>query len=89
LGFPADLRDYGIGAQILVDLGLTTMRLMTNNPTKVVGLEGYGLSVTEQVSLEVPSRPDNIEYLRTKRAKLAHTLRLEEHDTPTDEGEAS
>jgi 3,4-dihydroxy 2-butanone 4-phosphate synthase/GTP cyclohydrolase II len=78
LGFPADLRDYGIGAQILADLGLTSMRLMTNNPTKVVGLEGYGLSVTEQVPLEVPARPDNIEYLRTKREKMAHTLRIEE-----------
>ncbi len=89
LGFPADLRDYGIGAQILVDLGLSSMRLMTNNPTKVVGLEGYGLSVTEQVPLEVPSRPDNIEYLRTKREKLSHTLRLDQHSTPTGEGEAS
>ena len=78
LGFAADLRDYGIGAQILADLGLTSMRLMTNNPTKVVGLEGYGLSVTEQVPLEVPARPDNIEYLRTKREKMAHTLRIEE-----------
>ncbi len=76
LGFPADLRDYGIGAQILADLGLSTMRLMTNNPTKVVGLEGYGLSVTEQVPLELPARPDNIEYLRTKREKMAHKLRL-------------
>ncbi len=87
LGFPADLRDYGIGAQILVDLGLTSMRLMTNNPTKVVGLEGYGLSVTEQVPLEVPSRPDNIAYLRTKREKLAHTLRLPETEAPSTEGE--
>ncbi len=89
LGFAADLRDYGIGAQILADLGLSSMRLMTNNPTKVVGLEGYGLSVTEQVPLEVPSRPDNIEYLRTKREKLSHTLRLAERKTPPSEGEAS
>ena len=89
LGFPADLRDYGIGAQILADLGLTTMRLMTNNPTKVVGLEGYGLSVTEKVPLETPAHPDNIEYLRTKREKLSHTLRLAESGEPTSEGEAS
>ncbi len=71
LGFPADLRDYGIGAQILADLGLSSMRLMTNNPTKIVGLEGYGLKVTEQVPLEVPSCPQNIEYLRTKKEKMA------------------
>ncbi|MDZ4065176.1 MAG: GTP cyclohydrolase II, partial [Coriobacteriia bacterium] len=76
LGFPADLRDYGIGAQILVDLGLTSMRLMTNNPTKIVGLEGYGLKVTEQVPLEVPACPQNVEYLRTKREKMAHRLTL-------------
>ncbi len=76
LGFPADLRDYGIGAQILVDLGLTSMRLMTNNPTKVVGLEGYGLTITEQVPLEVESCPQNIRYLRTKREKMDHRLVL-------------
>jgi len=77
LGFPADLRDYGIGAQILVDLGITTMRLMTNNPTKIVGLQGYGLTITEQVPLEVPSCPDNIAYLRTKKDKMRHSLELE------------
>jgi 3,4-dihydroxy 2-butanone 4-phosphate synthase/GTP cyclohydrolase II len=76
LGFPADLRDYGIGAQILVDLGLSSMRLMTNNPTKIVGLEGYGLTVTEQVPLEVAACPQNIRYLRTKREKLDHRLAL-------------
>ena len=76
LGFPADLRDYGIGAQILVDLGLTSMRLMTNNPTKIVGLEGYGLTITEQVPLEVAACPQNIRYLRTKREKLEHRLVL-------------
>jgi len=76
LGFAADLRDYGIGAQILVDLGLTSMRLMTKNPTKIVGLEGYGLTVTEQVPLEVPSCPDNVAYLRAKREKMEHTLTL-------------
>ncbi|MCE5203227.1 MAG: bifunctional 3,4-dihydroxy-2-butanone-4-phosphate synthase/GTP cyclohydrolase II [Coriobacteriales bacterium] len=74
LGFPADLRDYGIGAQILVDLGLTSMRLMTNNPTKIVGLEGYGLRVTEQVPLQVGCNPENVEYLKTKKEKMSHRL---------------
>jgi 3,4-dihydroxy 2-butanone 4-phosphate synthase/GTP cyclohydrolase II len=76
LGFPADLRDYGIGAQVLVDLGITTMRLMTNNPKKISGIEGYGLTITEQVPLEVPSCPDNIAYLRTKKEKMRHSLDL-------------
>jgi 3,4-dihydroxy 2-butanone 4-phosphate synthase / GTP cyclohydrolase II len=76
LGFPADLRDYGIGAQILVDLGITSMRLMTNNPKKISGIEGYGLRVTEQVPLEIPSTPENIEYLRTKKEKMRHRLDL-------------
>jgi 3,4-dihydroxy 2-butanone 4-phosphate synthase / GTP cyclohydrolase II len=83
LGYPADLRDYGIGAQILCDLGLHSIRLMTNNPRKIVGLEGYGLKVTEQVGLEVPACDTNIEYLRTKKEKMAHTLRL---DAPQREG---
>lgn len=78
LGFPADLRDYGIGAQILADLGLSSMRLMTNNPTKIVGLEGYGLKVTEQVSLEIPPCPQNVRYLTTKKEKMAHRLQLDE-----------
>jgi len=76
LGFPADLRDYGIGAQILCDLGLRSIRLMTNNPRKIVGLEGYGLTITEQIPLEVESCATNYEYLRTKKDKLAHTLTL-------------
>ena len=76
LGFAPDLRDYGIGAQILSDLGLTTMRLMTNNPTKIVGLEGYGLHVTEQVPLQVCARPENIDYMRTKKEKMHHELDL-------------
>lgn len=76
LGFPADLRDYGIGAQILADLGLTSMRLLTNNPTKIVGLEGYGLRVTEQVPLQVEACPENLRYLRTKKEKMAHRLDL-------------
>ena len=74
LGFPADLRDYGIGAQILVDLGLTTIRQLTNNPKKIVGLEGYGLSVTERVSIEVEPGPDNLRYLQVKRDKMGHML---------------
>lgn len=77
LGYPADLRDYGIGAQILCDLGLRSIRLMTNNPRKIVGLEGYGLRITEQVPLEVPACDANIAYLRTKKEKLAHTLSLD------------
>jgi 3,4-dihydroxy 2-butanone 4-phosphate synthase/GTP cyclohydrolase II len=74
LGLPADLRDYGIGAQILGDLGLTSIRILTNNPRKIVGLEGYGLSVTEQVPIEAVPNPHNEEYLRAKRDKLGHSL---------------
>jgi 3,4-dihydroxy 2-butanone 4-phosphate synthase/GTP cyclohydrolase II len=74
LGFKADLRDYGIGAQILVDLGLKNLRLLTNNPAKRAGLEGYGLAVVERVPLEVPSNPENHKYLSTKRDKLGHLL---------------
>ena len=74
LGFGPDLRDYGIGAQILVDLGLKRLRLLTNNPRKIVGLEGYGLRVVERVPIEVASHPDNAKYLETKREKLGHLL---------------
>jgi len=74
LGFPADSRDYGIGAQILVDLGVRTMRLLTNNPSKRAGLEGYGLSILERVPLETRPNERNIEYLRTKREKMGHLL---------------
>ncbi len=74
LGLPADLRDYGIGAQILVDLGLTSIRLLTNNPKKIVGFEGYGLRVTEQVPIEHPSTDRNRAYLRTKRDRMGHML---------------
>jgi 3,4-dihydroxy 2-butanone 4-phosphate synthase/GTP cyclohydrolase II len=78
LGFPADPRDYGIGAQILADLGVRTMRLLTNNPSKRAGLEGYGLSIVERVPLETRPNARNIEYLRTKREKMGHILgRLE------------
>jgi 3,4-dihydroxy 2-butanone 4-phosphate synthase / GTP cyclohydrolase II len=74
LGLPADLRDYGIGAQILVDLGLRSIRILTNNPKKIVGLEGYGLTVTDQIPIEQAPSEHNREYLRTKREKLGHTL---------------
>jgi 3,4-dihydroxy 2-butanone 4-phosphate synthase/GTP cyclohydrolase II len=74
LGLPADLRDYGIGAQILVDLGLSSIRILTNNPKKIRGLEGYGLSVSAQIPIEAAPNPDNHAYLRTKRDKLEHTL---------------
>ena len=74
LGLPADLRDYGIGAQILVDLGLTSIRLLTNNPKKIVGLEGYGLHVTDQVPIAHEATEHNREYLRAKRDRLGHML---------------
>jgi 3,4-dihydroxy 2-butanone 4-phosphate synthase/GTP cyclohydrolase II len=74
LGFSPDSRDYGVGAQILVDLGITTMRLLTNNPTKRAGLEGYGLEISERVPLELEPNPENLRYLRTKREKLGHLL---------------
>ncbi|MDQ3849580.1 MAG: bifunctional 3,4-dihydroxy-2-butanone-4-phosphate synthase/GTP cyclohydrolase II [Actinomycetota bacterium] len=74
LGLPADLRDYGIGAQILVDLGLTSIRILTNNPKKIRGLEGYGLSVSEQVPIEHVANPHNEDYLRAKRDRMGHTL---------------
>ena len=74
LGLPADLRDYGIGAQILVDLGLSSIRLLTNNPKKIVGLEGYGLRVTDQVPIEHEPGEHNRRYLRAKAQKLGHLL---------------
>ena len=74
LGLPPDLRDYGIGAQILVDLGLTTIRLLTNNPKKIVGLEGYGLRVTDQLPIQLPATEHNRDYLRAKRDRLGHLL---------------
>ena len=75
LGFKADERDYGVGAQILSDLGLSSMRLLTNNPRKRVGLEGYGLTITERVPLEIHSNPFNKRYLSVKKAKLGHILK--------------
>ncbi len=74
LGYGMDLREYGLGAQILTDLGLKTIRLMTNNPKKVVGLEGYGLEIVEQVPIKVKANPHNARYLKTKREKLGHLL---------------
>src|SRR5687768_5769673 len=74
LGLPADLRDYGIGAQILVDLGLSSIRLLTNNPKKIVGLEGYGLAVTDQVPIQHAANEHNVAYLNAKRDKLGHIL---------------
>ena len=74
LGFAPDLRDYGIGAQILVDLGLTSIRIMTNNPRKLVGLEGYGLTITERVPLETGPTQANVNYLRVKKEKMGHIL---------------
>src|SRR6187401_3874632 len=74
LGLPADLRDYGIGAQILVDLGLSSIRILTNNPKKIHGLQGYGLSVSEQVPIQHVPNPHNEEYLRAKRDKMGHVL---------------
>jgi 3,4-dihydroxy 2-butanone 4-phosphate synthase/GTP cyclohydrolase II len=76
LGYQPDLRDYGIGAQILVDLGLKNIRLLTNNPRKIVGLEGYGLQVVERLPLETEPQPLNYKYLKTKKEKLGHDLKI-------------
>ena len=74
LGFPSDLREYGLGAQILCDLGLKTIQLLTNNPKKVVGLEGYGLEITKQVPIRVAANPHNAKYLKTKKDKMGHLI---------------
>ena len=88
LGFEADLRDYGIGAQILVDLGLRKVRIMTNNPRKIAALAGYGLEVVERVPIEIPPNEMNIEYLRTKQKKLGHVFnwQYEEETMRREEG---
>ncbi len=88
LGLPVDNREYGIGAQILVDLGVTTMRVMTNNPIKYGGLEGFGLDIVDRVPLTNHVNPENIEYLRTKRDRLGHLLEGLD-DTESPEGAAS
>jgi 3,4-dihydroxy 2-butanone 4-phosphate synthase/GTP cyclohydrolase II len=77
LGHAADLRDYGIGAQILVDLGIRNIRLLTNNPRKIVGLEGYGLKVVERVPLQIEPNPVNYKYLKAKKDKLGHDLSID------------
>jgi 3,4-dihydroxy 2-butanone 4-phosphate synthase / GTP cyclohydrolase II len=77
LGFEADMRDYGVGAQMLADLGVRKMRLMTNNPKKMIGLEGYGLSVVEQCPIETETNKHNIGYLECKRLKMGHLLKIE------------
>jgi len=74
LGYGMDLREYGLGAQILADLGLKTIHLLTNNPKKVVGLEGYGLRITKQLPIRVAPNPHNARYLKTKKQKLGHLL---------------
>ena len=74
LGYPADMREYGLGAQILHDLGVRQMRLLTNNPKKLAALEGYGLEIKEQLPIQSPPQEHNLEYLRTKRDKLGHLL---------------
>jgi 3,4-dihydroxy 2-butanone 4-phosphate synthase/GTP cyclohydrolase II len=76
LGFKADLRDYGVGAQILVNLGVTKMRILTNNPKKIVGLSGYGLEVVERVPIEMSACEWNFHYLNTKKSKMGHLLEL-------------
>jgi 3,4-dihydroxy 2-butanone 4-phosphate synthase/GTP cyclohydrolase II len=78
LGFKADLRDYGVGAQILSSLGVRKMKLMTNNPKKIIGLEGYGLEVTGRIPLEIKPRPENVKYLITKCQKMGHLLNIEQ-----------
>ena len=89
LGFPADRRDYGIGAQILYDVGVRSMRLLTNNPEKRAGLEGHGLAIKERLPLQTAPTPQNVGYLRAKREKLGHLLDLPEMDGPAiDEVEA-
>ena len=85
LGFPADSREYGIGAQILVDLGVTTMRLMTNNPAKYGGIEGYGLEIIERVPMRTVPNEENIAYLRAKQSKLGHLLGLGPKNDPDND----
>jgi len=76
LGFKPDLRDYGIGAQILLDIGIRKIKLLTNNPKKIVGLSGYGLEIVERLPIEIEPNEKNIKYLKTKRDKLGHLILL-------------
>jgi 3,4-dihydroxy 2-butanone 4-phosphate synthase/GTP cyclohydrolase II len=87
LGFPADAREWGIGNQILADLGLSTIRILTNNPKKISGLEGYGLTVVEQVPIETPPNAENRRYLATKREKLGHRLHHQDLKFDSEEGQ--
>ena len=79
LGFSADAREYGIGSQILADLGLTTIRVLTNNPKKISGISGFGLSVVSQEPIEIEPNPENRRYLESKRDKMGHTIGQPEH----------
>ena len=79
LGFAADAREYGIGSQILADLGLTTIRVLTNNPKKITGISGFGLSVVSQEPIEIEPNPENLEYLESKRDKMGHTIGRTQH----------
>jgi 3,4-dihydroxy 2-butanone 4-phosphate synthase/GTP cyclohydrolase II len=85
LGFAPDLRHYGVGAQILVNLGIKSLRLLTNNPRKVVGLDSYGLQIVERVPIVVPPNSENQRYLETKRVKMGHILQ-DEGQIPTNQG---
>jgi 3,4-dihydroxy 2-butanone 4-phosphate synthase / GTP cyclohydrolase II len=87
LGFPPDMREYGIGSQILGDLGLTTIRILTNNPKKIAGIEGFGLSVVAQEPIEVPPNAENSRYLETKRTRLGHRLHHQGEKFPGEDGE--
>jgi 3,4-dihydroxy 2-butanone 4-phosphate synthase/GTP cyclohydrolase II len=86
LGFPADRRDYGIGCQILVDLGIKELKLITNNPRKRAGLEGYGLTVAERIPIQTEPNPHNVRYLETKRRKMGHLLDMKELDRMIEGG---
>jgi 3,4-dihydroxy 2-butanone 4-phosphate synthase/GTP cyclohydrolase II len=79
LGFAPDLRDYGIGAQILKELGIRQIKLLTNNPRKIKGLEGYGLEIVERIPIQMPATKDNDKYLHTKQEKLGHLLKFDQN----------
>jgi 3,4-dihydroxy 2-butanone 4-phosphate synthase/GTP cyclohydrolase II len=81
LGFDADLRDYGLGAQILRDIGIKKIRLLTNNPKKIIGLEGYGLEITERIPVEIDPVPENLKYLSTKKERMGHILNITDKKT--------